>query len=90
MNKKSPNIIKRDLFRILAVIMVVTAAICGILFATVEVRVLTNTMQFVEEQAFEWWKALMFWFIGLIGGGTFLGISSVFGELEKLKNEKTN
>ncbi len=86
MAKKSSNLIKRDIFRVLAVVFVIASLICGILFATVEVTRFTSSFKIVTEEVFEWWKALMFWFIGLIGGATFLGISSVFDELEKIKN----
>ena len=88
-NKKSSIIIKRDLFRILAAAMLVVSVVCGILLAKTEVRSLSVNLTIVEETVFEWWRFILFTFVGVFGAGCFLGVSAVFDELEKLKNKKS-
>ena len=88
-NKKSSIIIKRDIFRILAAVMLIVSVACGFLLAKTEVRSLTVNLTIVEETVFEWWRFILFTFVGVFGSGCFLGISAVFNELEKLKNKKS-
>ena len=87
-NQKSSIIVKRNVFRILAVAMLVISVACGILLAKANVRTLTVNMTIVEESVFEWWRFIMFTFIGLFGGTCLWAISGVYNELEKMKNKK--
>ena len=87
-NKKSSIIVKRNLFRILAVAMLLISVACGILLAKANVRTLTVNMTIVEESVFEWWRFIMFTFIGLFGGTCLWAISGVYNELEKMQNKK--
>ncbi len=87
-NKKSSIIIKRDIFRVLAVAMVVISLACGVLLAFADVRSLTVNMTITTQTVFEWWRFILFAFIGVFGGGCFFGISAVFDELEKIRQKK--
>lgn len=86
--KKSSILIKRDIFRVLAVLMLVASVVCGIVFANTKVRATTMYLTTIEKNVFEWWRVVLFSFVGLFGSGCFLGISAVFNELEKLRVKK--
>lgn len=86
--KKSAIVIKRNLFRILAVAMFVVSIACGILLAKAEVRSFTVNTTISVTKTFEWWRFVLFVFVGAFGGGCLWAVSEVFDELEKMKNRK--
>ena len=88
-NKKSSIIIKRNIFRVLAVAIVVISVVCGILLAKTEAQYWTINKTLATKETFEAWRFVLFTFVGLIGGGCFFGISAVFDELEKMRNKKS-
>lgn len=71
------------LFRVAAVLVLLIAVVCAIVFGYADTSRLTNSLTVVTERAFELWRAVLFGFVGLSCGGCLWGISTVFDVLGK-------
>ncbi len=71
------------LFRAAAVLVLILALACAIIFGYTDTSRLTNSLTIVTERVFELWRAVLFSFVGLSSGGCLWGISTVFEVLEK-------
>lgn len=71
------------LFRMAAVLVLLLAVVCAIIFGYTDTARLTNSLTVVTERAFELWRAVLFGFVGLSCGGCLWGVSTVFDVLGK-------
>lgn len=85
---KSRNGRRRNIFLALAVIVLVTSVICGILFGFVETTYLSKSLILITQRSFEWWRACLFWFVGISCSTCLFGISMIFGELKRRHSHK--
>lgn len=82
-HRHSRNGRRRNVFLALAIIVLVVSAVCGIFFGFVETSRLTSSLTVVNERVFEWWRACLFWFVGISCSTCLFGISMIFGELRR-------
>ena len=70
-----------NMFLALAILVLAASIICGFFFGFVETSRLTSSLTVVNERVFEWWRACLFWFVGVSCSTCLFGISLIFGEL---------
>ncbi len=78
--KTNKDILLRNLFRILAIIVAVVGVALGIYFGFDEVTTINlNSKLPTTQTVFELWRAFIFWFSGLNSALCLFAVSCVFG-----------
>ena len=81
--KKDPNTTLSTIFLVAAILIFVSALVCGVLFSFTDITRFTASTTLIHETVFEVWKFLLFLFVGIGSGGSLLGTSFVFKALSK-------